>query len=105
MAIDPDTVAKIQEEGIKYVDYLEKVDKDFLKHLIDNLKRLGGQINVGGAMVVTQAFKFGAKLHMILESDSILVQLYKKAGRDIINTMMQWDQIIKEVQPGVGDIG
>ena len=37
-------------------------DKDFLKHLTDNLKRSGGQINVGGAMVATLSFNPGAKL-------------------------------------------
>ena len=44
------------------------IDKDFLKLLIDNLKLPGGQINVGGAMVVTPEFKFGAKSKMILEA-------------------------------------
>ena len=38
------------------------VDKYFLKHLTDNLKLPGGQINVDDVMVLTPYFKFGAKL-------------------------------------------
>ena len=54
-------VVNLQEEGIKDVDYLEIVDKDFPKKLSDNLKLPGGRINVGGAMFATSAFKFGVK--------------------------------------------
>ena len=43
------------------MDDLEIVDKDFLKLLTDKLKHLGGQINVGGAIIATPYFKFGAK--------------------------------------------
>ena len=67
-AIAQDTVVKLQEEGIEGVDDLELVDIYFLKQLTDNLERPGGQINVGGAMVVTSDFKSGVKSQMILEA-------------------------------------
>ena len=48
---------------------MEMADKDIIEQLIDNLKLPDGQINVGGAMVATPAFKFGAKSYMRLEAD------------------------------------
>ena len=72
------------------------VVKDFLKHLTDNLKSPDGQIKVGGAMVVTPAFKFGEKLQMRLEATLNLVQLYKTVGISNTNTMMQWYPLIKD---------
>ena len=71
-------------------------DKDFLKHLTDNLKRSGGQINVGGAMVATLSFNPGAKLQMILEATSNIVIFYNTVGRAITNTPIQWDPITKD---------
>ena len=62
MVIGHGTVEKLQEEGIKYLDDLEMVDKDLLKQLTCNLKHPGRQINVGGTMVATPDLKFGAKL-------------------------------------------
>ena len=73
MAIGHNAVAKIQEEGIEDVDDLDMVYKDFLKQFIDNLKRPGVQINVGGVMVTTTYFKFSDNSQMILESASNLV--------------------------------
>ena len=67
------------------------VDKECLKQLTDNLKHPGVQINVGGAMVATPAFKFFAKLQMILKSASIFVRFYKTTGISISKTMIQWD--------------
>ena len=49
------------------------VDNYFLKQLIDNLKRHGVQINVGGVVAAMPPFKFGAKLQMILEAALNLV--------------------------------
>ena len=73
MNIGTDMVLKLQEEGIKDVDDLEMVDKDILKHLKDNLKRPGGQIDISRAMVATSTFKFFTKLQMRLEALSNLV--------------------------------
>ena len=47
------------------MDDVEIFDKDFIKQLTDNLKFPSGQINVGGEMVATSDFKFGANLQMI----------------------------------------
>ena len=90
-----DKVEKLQEEGIKDVEYLNMVDKNFIKQLTDNLKRPGGQVNVGGVMVATPDINFGAKSQMRLETASNLVKLYKTVGRTIINTKIQWYPIIK----------
>ena len=87
-------VVKLQEEGIEDVDDLEMVDKDFLKQFIDNLKRPGNQINLGGEMVVTPYFKFDENLHMRLEADSNILRFYNTVGRAITNTVIQWDPII-----------
>ena len=62
MAIGHDAAVKLQEEGIQDVNYLEMVDKNFLKTLTDTIKRSGGQSNVGGVTVVTPAFKFNVKV-------------------------------------------
>ena len=98
MVIGHDTVEKLQEEGIKYLDDLEMVDKDFPKQLTDNLNRRGGQINVGGAMITTPDFKFGAKLQTKLKVASNLVRFYKTVRISIINTMIRWDPIIKYIK-------
>ena len=37
------------------------VENYFLKQLTYNLKRLGGHINVHGAMIAKPSFKFGTK--------------------------------------------
>ena len=66
VAIEHNTAIKIQEEGIKDVDDLEMVDMNFLKQLTDNLKYPDVQINMGGIVVATPAFKFGVKSKMIL---------------------------------------
>ena len=76
-----DGVMKLQEEGIKDVDYLEMFDKDFLKQLIDNLKCPGGQINVGGAMVATTAFKFGVKVQIRLEAVLESCKIVQDSGK------------------------
>ena len=73
MAIWHDTVVKLHEEGINDVDDLEMVDKDFLKQLTYNIKRPGGHINVGGAIVATPTFKFGEKFQMRLKANSNIV--------------------------------
>ena len=73
MAIEKDMVEKIQEEEIEYVDDLEMVDNDFINQLIDNLKRPGGHINVGGAMVAMSDLKVFAKQQMILEHKQNIV--------------------------------
>ena len=73
MAMGHDTVVKLPEESIKYLEYFDMVDKYFIKQLTDNIKLLGGHINVYGAMVATPFFKFGAKLQMRLESTSNLM--------------------------------
>ena len=52
------------------MNYLEMVDKNFLKTLTDTIKRSGGQSNVGGVTVVTPAFKFDVKV-----SDEIGINL------------------------------
>ena len=96
MAIGHDAVVNICEEGIEVVDDLEMVDKDFLKQLTDNIKRPGGQINVGGAMVAMPYFNFGANSHIKLESSSNIVWLYNTVGRSIRHIMIQWYAIIKE---------
>ena len=70
MVIGHDMVLKSQEKGIEDVDDLKTVDKDFLNQLIDNLKRLCGQINFGGVMIATPFFKFCAKSQMRLEAAS-----------------------------------
>ena len=73
MAIGKYAVVKIQEEGIEDMDDLEMFDKNFLKHLTDNLRFPGSQIEFGGAIVVTPAFKFGTKSQMRLEAASNIV--------------------------------
>ena len=49
------------------------VDKYFLEELTDNLKHPGDKINVGGVMVATPDFNYGAKLKKILEAAANLV--------------------------------
>ena len=72
------------------------VDKKFLNQLTDNLKRPGGHINVGGAMIATPYFNYGANLQMRLEASSDIVQFYNTVGRSITNTMIQWYPITKD---------
>ena len=95
MSIGHDMVMNLQEEEIKYVYYLDMISKYFLKQLTDNLKFLGVQISFGCAMVVMLDFKFGAKVQIILESASNIVQFYKTVGRFITNIMIHWDPIIE----------
>ena len=59
------------------VDYLDIIDKDSMNQLTDKLKCPGGKVNVGGAMVTTTYFKFGAKSQMKLESSSNISRFYK----------------------------
>ena len=96
MVIGRDMVSTLQEEGIKDVDDLDMVGKNFFKCLTYNLKRPGGQIIIVGVMVATPDFKFGAKLHMRLEDALNLVKFYKTVGISITNIMIQWDPIIKD---------
>ena len=72
------------------------VDKDFQKQLTDNLKRPGGLMNVGGAMVATLDLKFGANPQMSLEATSNIVLFYKTVVRATNNDMIQWDPIIED---------
>ena len=60
MATGKDTVVDLQEKGIEDVRDLEIVYKVFLNKLPDNLKRSGGQINIGGPIVAMTYFKFYA---------------------------------------------
>ena len=72
------------------------VDKNFLNQLTDNLKRPGGHINVGGAIIATPYFNYGTNLQMRLEASSDIVQFYNTVGRSITNTMIQWYPITKD---------
>ena len=96
MAIWQYTAAKLHQEGIKDVNDLEMVDKNFLKQLTDKLKHTGVKNNVGGAMFVTLDLKFCVKLQMILEPDSKILQFYKRVGGLISKNMIQWDPTTKD---------
>ena len=69
-----DTMVKLWEEGVKDVNELYMVDKDFLNQLTYNLKQSGGQMNVCGVMVATPAFRYGEISYVRLETVSNLLQ-------------------------------
>ena len=96
MNIPHNALVKLQKEGANNEGYLEITDKNFLEHWTDHLKRPGGQVNVGGAMVAVPDFKFGGKLQMRLESALNIVRLYKTVGIYITNSIIKWDPIIKD---------
>ena len=53
-----------------------------MKKLPDNLKRPGGQNNMGGVMVAMPGFKFGAKSQMILEAALNIYAILQGSGRN-----------------------
>ena len=50
---------------------------------------------MGGVVVATLVFKFGANLQMRLEAASNILWFYNTVRRVISNTMIKWDIIIK----------
>ena len=86
MVIPADTVTQLSNEGISTVDDLVDFDKNSLEQVANNLRRpLGG----------SAAFTFGAKLLKRLIIACNLVCYYQSVRRNVTNTNLQWNPIIR----------
>ena len=100
MAIPNGTVVQLAKEGIVKVANLLDFDKESLRQIEDNLRRLGGRVPdpmpgaPQGASVPQPPYVFGAKLQMRLEVASKLVQFYFTIGRPVTAANLMWNLVM-----------